>query len=232
MVLKLHGFPLSTCTRRVRTVLAEKGLEAEFHSVDLAKGEQKAESYLNDLHPFGKVPVLQDTETGVQIFESRAINQYISSKYAGQGTALSPPESDLKAWALYQQARRHSCQRPFYIANEMQALSIEQSYFDPIVSQIAFEKVFKVRKGLGETDEARVKVLFSQLTPVLEGYERVLSKHKYLAGDQVTLADLAHLPYGVFVEQFGFADLLPKYPHVQKWWEALKARESWKKVSA
>ncbi|KAB8272025.1 glutathione S-transferase [Aspergillus minisclerotigenes] len=215
MVLKLYGFPLSTCTRRVRTVLAEKGVEAEFHSVDLAKGEQKSESYLNDLHPFGKVPVLQDTETGVQIFESRAINQYLSSKYAGQGTTLSPPESDLKAWALYQQA-----------------LSIEQSYFDPIVSQIAFEKVFKVRKGLGETDEARVQVLFSQLTPVLEGYERVLSKHKYLAGDQVTLADLAHLPYGVFVEQFGFADLLPKYPHVQKWWEELKARESWKKVTA
>ncbi|KAF7625218.1 hypothetical protein AFCA_007090 [Aspergillus flavus] len=215
MVLKLYGFPLSTCTRRVRTVLAEKGVEAEFHSVDLAKGEQKSESYLNDLHPFGKVPVLQDTETGVQIFESRAINQYLSSKYAGQGTTLSPPESDLKAWALYQQA-----------------LSIEQSYFDPIVSQIAFEKVFKVRKGLGETDEARVQVLFSQLTPVLEGYERVLSRHKYLAGDQVTLADLAHLPYGVFVEQFGFADLLPKYPHVQKWWEELKARESWKKVTA
>ncbi|GMF67755.1 unnamed protein product [Aspergillus oryzae] len=184
MVLKLYGFPLSTCTRRVRTVLAEKGVEAEFHSVDLAKGEQKSESYLNDLHPFGKVPVLQDTETGVQIFGS------------------------------------------------MQALSIEQSYFDPIVSQIAFEKVFKVRKGLGETDEARVQVLFSQLTPVLEGYERVLSRHKYLAGDQVTLADLAHLPYGVFVEQFGFADLLPKYPHVQKWWEELKARESWKKVTA
>ncbi|OGM47684.1 glutathione S-transferase PM239X14 [Aspergillus bombycis] len=215
MVLKLYGFPASTCTHRVRTVLAEKGLEAEFHPVDLAKGEQKAESYLNNLHPFGKVPVLQDTETGIQVFESRAINQYLSSKYSGQGTALSPPESDLKAWALYQQA-----------------LSIEQSYFDPIVSQIAFEKVFKARKGLGETDEARVQALLLQLAPTLEGYERVLSKHKYLAGDQVTLADLAHLPYGVFVEQFGFADLLPKYPHVQKWWEELKARESWKKVTA
>ncbi|KNG88044.1 glutathione S-transferase PM239X14 [Aspergillus nomiae NRRL 13137] len=210
MVLKLYGFPASTCTNRVRIVLAEKGLEAEFHPIDLSKGEQKAESYVNDLHPFGKVPVLQDTETGVQIFESRAITQYLSSKYSGQGTTLSPPESDLKAWALYQQA----------------------PYFDPLVSQISFEKVFKPRKGLGPTDEARVQVLFSQLTPTLEGYERILSKQKYLAGDQVTLADLAHLPYGVFVEQFGFADLLPKYPHVQKWWEELKARESWKKIAA
>ncbi|KAE8376964.1 glutathione S-transferase [Aspergillus bertholletiae] len=214
MTLELYGFPLSTCTRRVLTVLAEKGIQAKFTPIDLTKGEQKTEPYLN-LHPFGKVPVLIDHETGVVLFESRAINQYISSKYAGQGTTLSPPESDLKAWALYQQA-----------------LSIEQSYFDPIVSQIAFEKVFKPRKGLGATDEARVQVLLAQLTPTLEGYERVLSKHKYLAGDQVTLADLAHLPYGVFVEQFGFADLLPKYPHVQKWWEELKARESWKKVTA
>lgn len=71
MVLKLYGFPASTCTNRVRIVLAEKGLEAEFHPIDLSKGEQKAESYVNDLHPFGKVPVLQDTETGVQIFGSQ-----------------------------------------------------------------------------------------------------------------------------------------------------------------
>lgn len=35
--------------------------------MDLAKGEHLAESYL-EMQPFGKVPVLQDTETGVQVF--------------------------------------------------------------------------------------------------------------------------------------------------------------------
>lgn len=68
MTLQLYGFPLSTCTKRVRTVLAEKGVDAEFISVDLAKGEQKAQSYLEELHPFGKVPVLKDNEVGVQLF--------------------------------------------------------------------------------------------------------------------------------------------------------------------
>ncbi|RHZ56276.1 glutathione S-transferase family protein [Aspergillus thermomutatus] len=232
MVLKLYGFLRSTCTTRVRLALAEKGVDIEFHSVDLAKGEQRTESYL-EMQPFGKVPVLQDTETGVQVFgsispaknrytranscltESRAIAQYVIAKYRGQGTELAPLESDLKAWALYQQA-----------------VSIELSYFDPFVSQLAYEKVFKPLKGHGETDEARVKTLLSQLDLTLQGYERVLSKQKYLAGDQVTFADLAHLPYGVFVEQFGFADLIAKYPHFQKYWEGLKARESWKKVTA
>ncbi|PWY96138.1 glutathione S-transferase [Aspergillus sclerotioniger CBS 115572] len=215
MVLKLYGFPHSTCTRRVRTALAEKGLDAEFIPIDLTKNEQKAESYLNDLQPFGKVPVLQDTETGIQIYESRAINQYIASKYRGQGTELAPPETDLKAFAYYQQA-----------------LSIEQSYFDPLVSGIAYEKVFKARKGHGETDEARVQALFAQLELTLEGYERVLSKQAYLAGETFTLADLAHLPYGVFVEQFGFGDVVGKFPSVKKWWEGLKGRESWGKVTA
>ncbi|KAJ5096669.1 glutathione S-transferase [Penicillium angulare] len=215
MVLKLHGFPLSTCTNRVRLALEEKGVQVEFIPVDLAKGEQKSEAYINELHPFGKVPVFQDTDTGVQIFESRAIAQYIAVKFAAQGTDLSPSAADLKAYANFQQA-----------------LSVEQSYFDPIVSQIAFEKVFKVRKGLGATDETRVQALLAQLDTTLEGYERILSKQPYLAGDKVTLADLYHLPYGVMVEGLGAAELYAKYPATKKWWEGLKARESWKKITS
>lgn len=87
-------------------------------------------------------------------------------------------------------------------------------------------------KGLGPADEARVENLLNQLDITLQGYERVLSKQKYLAGDNVTLADLYHLPYGAFVEQFGFAELADKYPAFKKWWEGLKNRDSWKKVSA
>ncbi|KAJ5710560.1 glutathione S-transferase [Penicillium malachiteum] len=208
MVLKLHGFPLSTCTNRVRLALEEKGVEVEFIPVDLLKGEQKSEAYLNELHPFGKVPVFQDTDTGVQIFESRAIAQYIAVKYSAQGTDLSPSPDDLKA------------------------PSLEQSYFDPLVSAIAFEKVFKPRKGLGETDEARVQSLLVQLDTTLQGYERILSKQPYLAGDKVTLADLYHLPYGVMAENFGAAELYDKYPATKKWWESLKARESWKKITS
>jgi glutathione S-transferase len=34
------------------------------------------------------------------------------------------------------------------------------------------------------------------LAKVLQGYKRILSKQTYLGGDDVTLADLSHLPYG------------------------------------
>lgn len=66
----------------------------------------------------------------------------------------------------------------------------------------------------------------------LAAYEQILSKQKYLAGDSFTLADLYHLPHGSQALQYGYQDLLPKYPHVQKWWEGLRERESWKGVEA
>lgn len=77
-----------------------------------------------------------------------------------------------------------------------------------------------------------MQALLVQLDATLEGYERILSKQPYLAGDKVTLADLYHLPYGVMVEGLGAADLFAKYPAFKKWWDGLKARESWKKITS
>jgi glutathione S-transferase len=37
------------------------------------------------------------------VSESRAIAQYIATKYQGKGAVLFPSEADLKAYALYQQ---------------------------------------------------------------------------------------------------------------------------------
>ena len=67
---------------------------------------------------------------------------------------------------------------------------------------------------------------------VLQGYERVLSRNKYLAGGGITLADLFLLPYGILLEDPGFTDLLSRYQKVTKWWKSLKARKSWKAVIA
>lgn len=42
----LYGMPMSTCTRRVRTVLEEKGVPYELVVVDLSKGEHKLPDFL------------------------------------------------------------------------------------------------------------------------------------------------------------------------------------------
>ncbi|KAM5377284.1 hypothetical protein ACJZ2D_005103 [Fusarium nematophilum] len=63
-------------------------------------------------------------------------------------------------------------------------------------------------------------------------YERILSKNKYLAGNEITLGDLFHLPYGVTVEQLRFGELVAKCPAVENWWNELKEGKGWKRVNA
>ena len=54
-----------------------------------------------------------------------------------------------------------------------------------------------------ESDLSAVKAHKATLAKKLEGYERVLSKHRYIGGEKMTLADLFHLPYGTKVVEVG-----------------------------
>jgi glutathione S-transferase len=63
-----------------------------------------------------------------------------------------------------------------------QAASIEYAQFDPIASGIIWEKIIK--QYIGETmNEERVKELITQLESKLDGYEAILSRQKYIAGN-------------------------------------------------
>jgi glutathione S-transferase len=57
MVLKLYGHPLSTCTKRVLTVLKETNTPYEFITVDLIKGAHKSPDFTAK-QPFGQVPAI------------------------------------------------------------------------------------------------------------------------------------------------------------------------------
>src|SRR5262245_48391625 len=76
-MLKVHGHPFSTCTRKVLMTLAETETPYEFSVVDFAKGEHKQAPHL-EKQPFGRIPVLEDG--AFSFFESRAICRYLDEK--------------------------------------------------------------------------------------------------------------------------------------------------------
>ncbi|KAH9056280.1 glutathione transferase [Lactarius vividus] len=205
-LFELHGFARSTCTRRVALIAKERNVPYKLTPVDPAKGEHKEASY-REHQPFGQVPYITQDD-GFELFESRAIGRYVAT--LGSGPELVP--TDPRARAKFEQAA-----------------SIEYSQFDPIASTISFEKVFKKYYGQ-ETNEALVTDLIARLNVKLDGYEIILGKQKYLAGNEVTLADLYHLPYGSIV----FDDLklggLDGRPNIQRWWKDLTSRPAWQAV--
>ena len=189
MSFKLHGAPLSTCTRRVALIAKERNVPYEVVTVNLQAAENKQPPHLQH-QPFGKIPYITvrhfpllihmryhlmciflsfrriQQADGFELFESHAIARYIAS--LGSGPELIPTEP--KAYAKFEQAA-----------------SIEYSHFNPIASKIACEKLFKKYYG-AETDEKRVEELVGQLEGKLDGYEAILNKQKYLAGNVRTFS--------------------------------------------
>jgi glutathione S-transferase len=65
---------------------------------------------------------------------------------------------------------------------------------------------------------------------VLDVYEARLTKHRYLAGDFVSLADLSHFPEAHYFMEMPYAAVFDSYPRVREWLEDLFARPAIKKV--
>ncbi|KAI5984874.1 glutathione S-transferase [Pisolithus albus] len=208
MTLTIHGAAYSTCTRLVALVCKEKQIPFNVNTVDLSKGQHKAPGFVA-VQPFGQIPYIDDD--GFVLYESRAIARYLIKKYPNQGTQGLIP-TDPKEEALFEQAA-----------------SIEAFNFNPFASGIAFEKVFKPRRGL-PTNEQAVAERLTMLEAKLDAYDVILGKQKYLAGDQVTLADLQHLPYGTLLANSGFSEIFSKRPNVSRWWNDLTNRPAWQDV--
>ncbi|CAI5467508.1 unnamed protein product [Closterium sp. Yama58-4] len=209
--VKVYGMNMSTCTKRVLTTLEEKAVtDYEVVTVDLAKGEHKSEEFTKK-QPFGVIPYLDDGD--VQVFESRAIARYIAEKNSGQGTDLLG--STLKERALVNQW-----------------LEVEAQNYNPPLSALIAEKVFKPMFGGGQPDLAKAEELKAKLSKVLDVYEAHLASSEYLAGSHFSLADLSHLPYTALLWVSGDSDLITSRPNVNKWWERISSRPAWKKISA
>ena len=77
-MIELYHFGLSTCSQKVRLVLAEKGLEFESHEVNLMAGEQHDPAYVK-LNPNHVVPTL--VHDGQVLIESSLIIKYLDDAF-------------------------------------------------------------------------------------------------------------------------------------------------------
>ncbi|CAL4963642.1 unnamed protein product [Urochloa decumbens] len=209
--VKVFGHPLSTNVARVLVCLEEVGAEYELVTVDFLAGEHNVPDHVAR-NPFGKIPALQDGD--LVLFESRAIAKYILRKYKSSEVDLLR-ESDIEAAAMVD------------VWTEVEA----QQYY-PALSPVVFECIiFPIMRGTA-TDQKVVDESLEKLKNVLEVYEAHLSKHRYLAGDSFSFADLNHFPFTFYFMATPYASVFDAYPRVKAWWQGLISRPSIKKISA
>ncbi|KAJ7503737.1 glutathione S-transferase [Mycena galericulata] len=211
MVLKFYGVPYAGGGGAVvAMVLAEKQIPFELIPVDLAAGEQKKPEFIENLSPFGQVPCIDDD--GFIVYESRAIARYLAEKYADQGPALIP--TDLKKRAMFEQAA-----------------AVESANFHPQITKVLMEKLGKPRKGQ-PVDEVALAEYLAEFSKTLQVYEKILGKQKFLAGDELTLADIFHLSFAPRLAPQAGIDLMTSTgPNIARWWNDLISRPTWVKLS-
>jgi glutathione S-transferase len=203
--ITLYGYRSATCTQRILILLNELELKYEIVNIDLTKKEQKSAAFL-EIQPFGKVPAIK---YGKHImFESRAILRYLARDNADYVDLTLGDSAQVETW-----------------------LEAESQNYNPPISDIVFEKMFKKMYNQ-ETDENVVKRSLEKLEAVLSVYENRFSKtkYKYIAGNKYSIADISHIPYTNYFIKCGYENILMKYPLVYEWYNRIISREAVKSI--
>lgn len=148
--------------------------------------------------------------------ESRAICRYILRKHRATDEANLLREGDPSESAVVDAW-----------------LDVEALRYEPSVHAVFVQRRVVPALG-GEPDERVIAESVARLRETLAVYEaRLEATRGYLAGGEVSLADLSHFPYTrYFMEMPYEVPVFGAYPRVTAWWERLLTRPSVRKVAA
>ena len=202
--IKLWGFNNSTYVRTVKMLLAEKGVtDIEQVPVNVLAGEPKTPEHLAR-HPFGKVPVV-DVD-GFRIIETPAIAAYLDAVLPGP--RLIPAE-------------------PKAMARAAMTVSIIDSYgYGPLVGGVVAYHLFPDFVG-GKNDDMHHKGLADGKLVIGE-IMKIKGSDRFIAGPEVSLADLYLAPIVAYVVLTPHKDEFLALPGMKDWWEAVTALPSFK----
>lgn len=194
---------------KVAIVMEELNIpyESEFMDMTSVKSPE-----FEKINPNGRVPAIHDPNTGITLWESGAIIEYLVDTYDKNSTlsyANSPEKYHIKQWLHFQM----SGQGPYF-------------------GQAAWFAMFHPEKI-----PSAIQRYKDQVVRVLMVLDKALAGKQYLVGDKATVADLSFLPWDVMVpwffgDEYASLDIEKKYPNYSAWRARLLARPAVQKVFA
>jgi GST-like protein len=184
---------------KISVMLEECELPYRVNWIDITRGDQFEPSFL-EISPNNRIPAIVDTEPfdggdSIAIFETGAILLYLADK-----TGRFIPQ-DLRG-------RKAVLEWLFWQVGGL----------GPMLGQYGYFKNYAPERIEFATKRYRTETL--RLYGVLD---RRLARAPYLAGDELSIADMAAFPW---VQTYRAQDIsLEDFGHVKQWYEELKQRE-------
>jgi glutathione S-transferase len=197
----IHGVPGSPFVRSVQLVLEEKAAPYRFES--LPPGASKRPEYLAR-HPFGRVPAFEDGD--FQLYETQAILRYVDAVVPQP--ALVPSD-------------------PRLAARMNQIMGINDWYLFPKVNAvIGFERIIGPKLLGHATNEEACAAAVPMARICFQALERLLAEQHFLAGEQLSLADLIIAPQLDFLAMTPEGRTLLEGTRLAQWLARMRARAS------
>lgn len=150
-------------SQRILWMLEELGLPYEVKRYERNKQTMLAPPELKAVHPLGKSPVIEDTDTGQTIAETAAIVEYLVEKAGGKLGAPADRDGELRYrfWLHY----------------------AEGSMMPPLLIKLVLTRV----PIFGKMAQKRIQPMIDNH---LDYVEAELAKRPWFAGDTMTAADI------------------------------------------
>ncbi|MDX1949075.1 MAG: glutathione S-transferase family protein [Rickettsiales bacterium] len=206
MTTILYHYPISPFSRKVRLMLAEKGINFELKTENFWERRRKFLA----MNPASQVPVLIEenyNDKPILLSESTAICEYLEEKY---------PEPQLIGSDILERA-------------EIRRVSgwFNNKFYYEVTKYIVDEKVYKFLRKQGEPNSHYLRAAKNNIIDHLDYIAFLLRTRKWLAGEKFSLADITA------VAQLSVLDFLGDVPwdhnqEVKEWYCVIKSRPSFR----
>ncbi len=202
---RLYHYPLSPFSRKVRLVLAEKGIEVELVE---ERYWEKRPDFLR-MNPSGKVPVLKADK--LTLAESGAICEYLDEIHPEP--ALFPTDIEKRA-----EVRRL-------------ASWFDDKFYREVTMNLLGERLLKKVMGGGYPESKNVKAGSKSIRYHLKYMTYLLDRRRWLAGDRLSMADFSAAAQISCLDYISDVDW-NSHELVKDWYAKIKSRPAFRSLLA
>jgi glutathione S-transferase len=200
---QLLQFPLCPFSRKVRLVMAEKGIQAEL----LRENPWERRDEFMDLNPAGETPVLVEAERGITLIGSQPIAEYIE-------------ETVEKVPMIHGDAAQRA---------EIRRLTqwFDEKLFREVVEPLMVERM---RKRLVSKESPDTRVLREAMKTGnnhLDYLDYLLDHRRWLAGPALSLADFTAAAHLSVIDYLGAVDWRG-HKQTKDWYSVMKSRPAFR----
>jgi len=224
-MLKLYHNAISTCSQKVRLVLAHKSLEFESEEIDLLGGGQHDSEYVK-LNPNHVVPTL--IHSGEVFIESTLINEYLEDAFPNVPMMSTDPAS--------RHAVRMICKRldekvhpatgiiTFAIGPRTMLLRQPEEVREANINAIPDPARRAARRSVVEhgVKAPEFNSAIDVMLSFMDFINQSLLGKTWLSGDNFGLADAAVLPYVVRLDHLAMTPVIEARPGLMMWYQCVQ----------